>query len=65
MMAEQPQDIVLGDYVLYQGVPRRVIAITYAPWGLAGPRLWPEGRLDDSLGYQDVTRLTDVSPPPE
>ena len=50
MMAEQPQDIVLGDYVLYQGVPRRVIAITYAPWGLAGPRLWSKAGLTSRWG---------------
>ena len=29
-MAEQTRDIALGDYVLYQGVPSRVIAITHA-----------------------------------
>ena len=64
-MAEQDRGIALGDCVLYQGEPGRVIAITYAPWGLAAPRLWLEDRLEESVGYQDVTRLTDVPPLPE
>ena len=64
-MAEQTQDIALSYYVLYQGMPGRVIAITYAAWGRAAPRLWLEGRLDESVGYQDVTRLPDVPPPPD
>ena len=59
-MAEQTRAIALGDYVLYQGVPGRVIAITYAAWGLTAPRLWLEGRLDESVGYQDVTWLTNI-----
>ena len=64
-MAEQTHGIALGDYVLYQGEPARVIAITYAAWGRAAPRLWLEGRLDESVRYQDVTRLMDVPPPPD